>query len=259
MTTTSPRKRFGQNFLHDREFIDNIISAISLSKDDHLVEIGPGLGALTKMLLNIAARFDLIEIDRDLIPKLKEICSKEKSCFIHQCDVLEFDFKSIFIGKKMRLVGNLPYNISTPLLFHALEFKDYIEDMHFMLQREVAERITASPNTRDYGRLSIMVQYHCEAEILFHVPNTAFYPIPKVESSFIRLIPRKTYPHPVKNWKTFENIVREAFNHRRKTIQNCLKKFLSKDDFLSLNIDPIRRPEQLSIEEFVRITNFIAN
>jgi len=252
------RKRFGQNFLHDSSVIQKIVQAVTLSKCDHLVEIGPGEGVLTTAFLKNTLRFDLVELDRDLIPRIKEICREEKSCFIHQHDALDFDFKSIFTGQKMRFIGNLPYNISTPLLFHILEFKDYVQDMHFMLQREVAERIIAQPNTKDYGRLSIMLQYNCEAEMLFDVPPEAFYPIPKVHSSFIRLTPRQVYQNPVASWPIFQNVVREAFNYRRKTISNALKTMLPKKELELLSIDPHARPEQLAIADFVKMSNFLA-
>jgi len=162
----------------------------------------------------------------------------------------------ILTDKKLRIIGNLPYNISTPLLFHLLQYKDNIQDMHFMLQKEVAERLAATPNTKAYGRLSIMVQYHCQVKILFPVPPHSFHPIPKVESAFVQLIPHVICPYPAKNPTLFANIVREAFNHRRKTIHNSLKNLVDKNIWAKLNIDSNARAEQLSIADFVKIANF---
>jgi len=302
------KKRFGQNFLHDETVIKRIVDCVAAQKSDHLVEIGPGHGALTKEFLGAAARFDLIELDRDLIPELTQLCQNQ--CTIHQADVLRFDFNTIlnenrFSGlaqidsssldfplggnesslrsvldihdsseresqqrgkpkceeyiltdKKLRIIGNLPYNISTPLLFHLLQYKDNIQDMHFMLQKEVAERLAATPNTKVYGRLSIMVQYHCQVKILFPVPPHSFHPIPKVKSAFVQLIPHAICPYPAKNPTLFAHIVREAFNHRRKTIHNGLKNLVDKNTWAKLNINSNARAEQLSIADFVKIANF---
>lgn len=248
------KKRFGQNFLHDKTIIQHIVECVATQKYDHLVEIGPGHGILTKEFLGTTTRFDLIELDRDLIPELTQLCQKQ--CIIHQADVLRFDFNNILANKKLRIIGNLPYNISTPLLFHLLQYKDHIQDMHFMLQREVAERLAAPPNTKAYGRLSVMVQYHCQVKILFPVAPHCFSPTPKVESAFVQLIPHTTCPYPAKNIILFANIVREAFNHRRKTIHNGLKNLVDKNTWAKLNIDPNARAEQLSIADFVKIANF---
>ena len=252
-----PRKRFGQNFLQDREIIRKIAQVIYPQKSDKLVEIGPGLGALTLELLPLVDSLDVIEFDRDIIPKLKENAAQYADILhVHQADVLQFDFASLYLNdNKLRIVGNLPYNISSPILFHALKFISIIKDIHIMLQQEVAERIVASPGGKDYGRLSVMVQYHCRGEMLFNISPKAFFPEPKVNSSFIRLTPLEKKAFLAKNFIVFETIVREAFNHRRKTIRNSLKNIISESDLELLGIDSNRRPEELSVDDFVRISN----
>lgn len=253
-----PRKRFGQNFLQDKNIILKIIEAIAPIKTDHIVEIGPGLGALTVQLLPILKTMDVIELDRDLIPKLQTTCRNLGKLNIHQADALQFDFKKLVKNKQLlRVVGNLPYNISTPLIFHLLKQINYIRDMHFMLQKEVARRLAAKPNNKDYGRLSVMVQYFCEITELFTVGPHAFYPVPKVESALVRLVPHEKILLPVKDISILEKVVKLAFNQRRKMISNCLKGLVSNEQFNSLNIDLKLRPEQLSVEDFVRISNII--
>lgn len=249
------RKRFGQHFLEDEGILNKIVYAIAAKQDDHLVEIGPGLGALTKKILSVPKRLDLIELDRDFIAQLKKTCSEHSNCFIHEGDVLRFDLNSIYQKKKMRLIGNLPYNISTPLLFHVSDYNNIIEDMHFMLQLEVAERLSAKPHTKAYGRLSVMMQYYWQIEMLFSVAKEAFYPKPKVESAVVRFTPRKR-SNEVKDLVFFTAIVRQAFNQRRKTIQNSLKNMITKDDLELLNIDLKARAEDLAVEDFIRIANF---
>jgi 16S rRNA (adenine1518-N6/adenine1519-N6)-dimethyltransferase len=245
------KKRFGQNFLHDQNIVQKIIAVIAPKKGEHVVEIGPGLGALTRQLLPILTSMDVIEIDRDVIPKLQNTCAGLGQLNIHQADVLKFDFKKL--GVTLRVVGNLPYNISTPLIFHLLDQIEYISDMHFMLQKEVADRLAAQPGTKIYGRLSVMVQYFCQVTKLFVVPPGAFYPVPKVYSAFVRLTPHKKISVPVKDIATLENIVKLAFNQRRKTIQNSLKTLISGEELINLNINPKLRPEQLSVEDYVKI------
>lgn len=256
-----PRKRFGQNFLQDKAIICDIISAFHPKIDDRVIEIGPGLGALTKLLLENLKHLDVIEIDRDLALELRALFPDPKQLAIHNQDVLAFDLKKLYQQtqtlKKFRIIGNLPYNISTPLIFHLLESSDLISDMIFMLQREVVERLCAKPLTKHYGRLSVMIQYHCEAFPLFSISPEAFYPKPKVTSQLVQLIPHQTPPYPVLDKAMLRNITTAAFNHRRKTIHNALKSYLKNDDFLTLNIDPMLRPEALSLEQFVNITNFV--
>ena len=251
-----PRKRFGQHFLHNTAITHKIVSAINPTADDLLVEIGPGLGALTKHVLPMTSQYHVIEIDRDVVPKLQKKCAELGELVIHNVDALSFNFQELIRNdqQKLRLFGNLPYNISTPLLFHLLDFIDIIEDMHFMLQYEVAERLCAAHGSKIYGRLSIMIQYFCHAQVLFEVPPEAFHPKPKVNSAVIRLIPR-TPIIKVKNMKKFARIVNYAFMHRRKTIRNALKTELSSADLVALNIDPKSRPEQLSVWDFVTIAN----
>ncbi len=258
-----PRKRFGQNFLQDQNIVQKIITAIAPQEGQHIVEIGPGFGALTTQLLPIVKTMDAIELDRDLIPKLQNTCSNLGQLNIHQADVLKFDFKKLgrATGRatsqspvRLRIIGNLPYNISTPLIFHLLKQIDCISDMHFMLQKEVVDRLAAQPGTKIYGRLSVMVQYFCQVTKLFTVPPSAFYPQPKVYSAFVRLIPHKKIPIPAKDIKILENVVKQAFSQRRKTIQNSLKKLISSEQLINLNINPKLRPEQLSVEDFVKIS-----
>ena len=255
---TFPKKRFGQNFLHDKNCIQKIVTAVAIKPHDHLVEIGPGLGALTKELLPLVKYLDVIEIDRDLIPQLESAVKDLGELRVHQADVLQFDFATIAQLNKMRIVGNLPYNISTPLLFHLLKYADIIQDCNFMLQREVAERIVAQPGSKIYGRLSVMVQYYYEPKILFPVKAGSFTPKPKVDSSFIKLIPRVAGLRAHDPMR-FADIVRLAFNQRRKTIKNSVAKMVSSAMLQSLGIDPKIRAEELAMEDFIRISNGKSN
>lgn len=253
-----PRKRFGQNFLQDQNIIRKIVAAINPKSKDHIVEIGPGLGALTKQVLPLAQKMDAIELDKDLIPELEQNCKSLGELNIHQADALSFDFSSLITNNhKIRVIGNLPYNISTPLLFHLLDYIDQIEDMHFMLQKEVVDRLAAPPNTKTYGRLSIMLQYACNVEALFKVPPTAFYPIPKVDSAIVRLIPKTKKNIVAKNLDHLEKIVKLAFGQRRKTIQNSLKPLITTEQLQAINIDPQLRAENLTVDEFVNISNLL--
>ena len=266
------RKRFGQNFLHDPNVIEHIISSIAATGEQHLVEIGPGKGALTEHLVRSAGQLDVIELDRDLIPVLEGQFSACEHFSIHNADALKFDFASLLAEgslhaegsllkahHKLRLVGNLPYNISTPLIFHLLENVNIIEDMHFMLQKEVVERMTAAPGSKIYGRLSILVQYLCHAEQLFIVPPGAFNPAPKVDSAIVLLIPRTDMSKTGKLHNAepadLSFIARAAFSQRRKTLRNNLKKILSAEQITQCDIDPGRRAETLTISEFVALTN----
>ncbi len=251
------RKRFGQNFLHDRHVIDRIVRAIHPKAGERLVEIGPGLGALTLPLLQAAGRLEVVELDRDLIPKLAELCAGKGELVIHSADALKFDFCSLAAEGKLRLAGNLPYNISTPLIFHLLEQARCIDDMHFMLQKEVVERLAAKPDTSDYGRLSVMVQFRCKVEQLFTVPPGAFTPAPKVESAIVRLEPYAEPPVAV-DAAVLEKVVAQAFGQRRKTLRNTLKGLLDAAAIEAAGIDPQRRAETLSLEEFAALANRVA-
>ena len=246
--THRPRKRFGQNFLHDPGVIDRIVRAIDPQPGQRLVEIGPGLGALTGPLLQAIKQMDAIELDRDLVPKLADRFGER--LHLHNADALKFDFGQLAREHRLRVVGNLPYNISTPLIFHLLEQAQYVQDMHFMLQKEVVDRLAASPGGGDYGRLSVMVQQRCRVEHLFNVPPGAFHPPPKVVSAIVRLLPYETPPVPVAEPALFARIVAKAFSQRRKTLRNTLKGELDAESIQTCGIDPTRRAETLSIEEF---------
>jgi 16S rRNA (adenine1518-N6/adenine1519-N6)-dimethyltransferase len=252
----APRKRFGQHFLMDTQVIERLVDVIAPKPGQHIVEIGPGQGALTFPILKKCGEMDAIELDRDLIPILNARSKAVGTLHIHQADALEFDFSTIFKNNKtIRLIGNLPYNISTPLIFHLLEYASHIEDMHFMLQKEVVERLAARSGNSHYGRLSIMVQYHCQVTALFEVPPEAFDPPPRVDSCIVRLIPHQAMDYFAKNYRHFGDIVKQAFSQRRKTLRNCLKTVMEPDDWLTVEIDPQLRPEQLSVKEYVKISN----
>ncbi|MBX2809580.1 MAG: 16S rRNA (adenine(1518)-N(6)/adenine(1519)-N(6))-dimethyltransferase RsmA [Cellvibrionaceae bacterium] len=258
-----PRKRFGQNFLCDQHIIARIIKAIAATGDDNLVEIGPGQGALSAPLLSACPSLQVIEIDRDLIPVLLAQFAKYPDFHIYREDVLKFDFTPLFSSKPLRIVGNLPYNISTPLIFHLLRYTDNdahcIEDMHFMLQKEVVQRLSAGPGDKHYGRLSVMVQYYCQVDYLFTVPPTAFSPQPKVDSAIVRLLPHRQCPHRAENSQHFRHLVNVAFQQRRKTLRNILKPFVDQTQMQQLPVDTQRRPETLSLAEFVKLSNVIVS
>lgn len=253
------RKRFGQHFLHDRHVIQRIVGALQAQPGETLVEIGPGLGALTHDLLRSVGTLDVIELDRDLIAPLEHACAGLGTLRIHNQDALRFDFCSLMQGDtRLRIVGNLPYNISTPLLFHLLAQAHCIHDMHFMLQHEVVERMIAAPGGRTYGRLSVMIQYRCSVQKLFHVGPGAFTPVPKVDSAVIRMVPHATPPVRVTDEAVFEQVVRVAFGQRRKTLRNTLKELLTADEIQALGIDPAIRAEQLSLHDFSILSNAVA-
>lgn len=249
------KKRFGQNFLTDKAIINSLIEAISPQPDDLMVEIGPGLGALTQPLLTKLSHLHVVEIDRDIIQWMQNFYPTDKIS-IHNSDVLKFDFTQI--GQRIRIVGNLPYNISSPILFHLLANTKQIIDMHFMLQKEVVERMVALPSTPEYGRLSVMLQYRLKMEYLITVPPEAFEPAPKVESAFVRCIPHQALPYPAKDEALFAKVVLAAFGQRRKTLRNTLKALLDDEGFSKLNIDSQLRAENLSVSQFVAIANFLA-
>ncbi len=254
-----PRKRFGQNFLHDQNVIERIIAGISPRASDLLVEIGPGQAALTRPLLESGAELHLVELDRDLVSDLRKQFSDCDNITIHACDALKADFREITGGRSFRLIGNLPYNISTPLIFHVLQWHRQIVDMHFMLQKEVVERMAAGPGSRTYGRLSIMTQYRCEVTPLFDVRPGSFSPRPKVCSSIVRLRPLDTPPVEVGSFKKLEQVVTAAFSMRRKTLRNSVRALFTADEILAAGIDPGQRAEQLSLEQFAQLARALPN
>lgn len=253
------RKRFGQNFLHDQNVISKIIRYIHPKPQDNIVEIGPGLAALTSPLIGECQQLTVIELDRDLAAGLPQRVPYPERLTIIEADALKFDFtQCIQPDRPLRIVGNLPYNISTPLLFHLLTFGHMIDDMYFMLQKEVVERITAQPNTKEYGRLSVMIQYYCQTEFLFEVPAGAFNPPPKVKSAVFRLVPYKEKPITANNEQKFAHLVAHVFTQRRKTLRNSLKGMLKEGAFERLQmvgIHEMARPETLTLNQFVLLSN----
>ncbi len=249
-----PRKRFGQNFLIDQGVIFEIINQIHPAREDRLIEIGPGLGALTRPLLARLNELHVIEIDRDIVARLAHDYADSK-LVIHHTDALKFDFGQA--GEKLRIVGNLPYNISTPLLFHLAAFSNHIQDMHFMLQQEVVNRMVAQPSTSEYGRLSLMLQYRYEMAQLLQVKAECFQPVPKVQSAVVSLRPRAQRLIPLQQEHLFAEIISAAFSQRRKTIKNTMGCYLDNHDFDHLQIDPGLRAENLSLEQFATITHYL--
>ena len=254
------KKRFGQNFLTDQGVINSLVGAIAPQAADLMVEIGPGLGALTKPLLQKLKQLHVVEVDRDIIAWMQAEYAKpaysQSNIRIHNADALKFDFSSL--GQGLRVTGNLPYNISTPILFHLLANVSHITDMHFMLQKEVVERMVAQPSTPAYGRLSVMLQYHLQMDYLITVPPGAFEPAPKVESAFVRCVPHATLPFIAKDEAVFAKVVLAAFSQRRKTLRNTLKGLLADEGFSALNIDSQQRAENLSVADFVAIANYLS-
>ena len=246
------KKRFGQNFLVDEQIIADIIRAIRPEAGDNMVEIGPGLGALTRPLLKQLNTLHVVEIDRDIIARLKTDYPQHK-IVIHEGDALKFDIATL--PAPLRIVGNLPYNISSPLLFHFADYAAHISDMHFMLQNEVVERMVAAPSTPEYGRLSVMLQYRFHMEKLLDVPPESFRPAPKVDSAIVRIIPIPRKDILVADEKLFAEIVMAAFGQRRKTLRNTLRSYLAEADFAQLGIDPQMRAENLGYLEYVKICN----
>ena len=252
------RKRFGQNFLQDHNVIYNILANIHANEGEHWIEIGPGLGAITEPLLQKNIILDVVELDRDLVEFLEEKFSQHKNFTIHSADALNFDFAALLEqGEKCRIIGNLPYNISTPLLFHLLDNAHCIEDMHFMLQKEVVNRICAEPGSKKYGRLSVMMQYYCETEQVFDVPPESFNPVPKVMSAIVKLRPHQKAPVDISDIKLLNKVVITAFSQRRKTIRNSLKTLISEQQLDTLGIDPTLRAESITLAEFASISQHI--
>jgi 16S rRNA (adenine1518-N6/adenine1519-N6)-dimethyltransferase len=249
------RKRFGQHFLNDPGIIDAIIGAVHATADDIVVEIGPGQGAITDALARRAGHLHAVELDRDLAARLRARYADSPNVTVHEADALKFDFGAL--GERIRIVGNLPYNISTPLLFHLLDFREHIVDMHFMLQKEVVDRMAASPGSKAYGRLGIMLGCYLSVEALFDVPPEAFDPPPEVNSAVVRLDPLPPGTFEIDNEAALSALVAKAFMQRRKTLRNALRDAVTADDFDALGIDPGLRPEQLPIADYVRLGNYL--
>ncbi len=257
--THRARKRFGQNFLHDSAVIARIIAAVHPQPSDALIEIGPGLGALTRELLPRVDALDVVELDRDVIPLLEQACCGLGTLRVHQADALHFDFAALMrADHKLRVIGNLPYNIATPLLFHLFAQTHAIRDMHFMLQKEVVERMVAAPDTEHYGRLSVMVQFHCAAHKLFTVGPGAFKPEPKVDSAIVRLLPHAVPPVAVSDVVQFSTLVAQAFSQRRKTVRNSLKGTVTDAQFAACGIDPGARAERLALADFAQLSRTLS-
>jgi len=250
------KKRLGQHFLQDPAVIDHIVAIVAPRCDQHLVEIGPGLGAITYPLATECQQLDLIEMDARLLEPLLTNAPPATNIVLHHDDALQFDFNKVQQqNKKLRIVGNLPYNISTPLIFHLINYVNIIEDMTFMLQKEVVQRMTAQPGNHHYGRLSVMLQIHCQATPLFTIEPHAFSPPPKVTSQMIHLKPHADPPYTIDHAEQLSTVVRLAFNQRRKILRNSLRTCISAQALMNLNIDPHWRAEQLSIAQFVQIAN----
>jgi len=253
----APRKSLGQNFLQDPNIIRKIVASLTIKADDMVLEIGPGRGALTELLLPLAKHLHVVEFDRDLCVYWRERAESTENLIVHEADILKFDLNTVLDSsdKKLKLIGNLPYNISSPVLFYLMAYAKRIETQIFMLQKEVVDRMSATPGNKQFGRLSVMLQYRYEIENLFIVPATAFFPPPKVESAIARLTPRATIENPVAEHSDFAFIVKQAFAQRRKTLRNTLKTSLSAEQIESVGVQPIARAETLSVEQFVRLAN----
>ena len=253
MSSHRPRKRFGQHFLMDPGVIGAIVNAVAPREDDVIVEIGPGQGAITRSLAARTSALHAIELDRDLAASLRREFDASSNITIHEADALKFDFGAL--GESMRIVGNLPYNISTPLLFHLINYREHIVDMHFMLQKEVVDRMAAAPGSKTYGRLSIMLGCHFQIDALFDVDRLAFDPAPDVTSAVVRLAPLPAGTFVIENEDRFAKLVAQAFSQRRKTIRNSLRKLVDEATLESVGIDPGLRAEAISITDYVRLAN----
>ncbi len=256
MSVHVARKRFGQNFLVDQQVIADIVAELAVQRADLLVEIGPGLGALTEPLLRRLDHLHVVEIDRDIVVRLQQRHPADRLT-VHAGDALNFDFGTLAgaAGRRLRVVGNLPYNISTPLLFHLASFGCCVRDMHFMLQREVVERMIADPGSGDFGRLSVMLQYRFVIEQLFEVPPEAFSPAPRVHSAMVRLIPRPPEELSAADEKGFATLVSLAFGQRRKMLRNSLKSLVDDGQLAALGVSPTARAEELSVADYLRLAN----
>ena len=254
-----PRKRFGQHFLSDAGIIRRIVQAIAPKPGQHLVEIGPGEGAITLPLLRETGALTVIELDRDLIPRIAASTAPVGKVEIIHADVLGVDFTALAAVRPLRVVGNLPYNISSPILFHCIEHLDAIEDMHFMLQKEVVDRMAAAPGSKVYGRLSVMLQLACRVEPLIEVPPDAFRPPPKVDSAVVRLVPRARAERPLDVQATLERVVRAAFGQRRKTFANAVDGVATVAQIETAGIDPRTRAEQVAADAFVALARVVAS
>lgn len=254
------RKRFGQNFLHDSYIIESIVSAIYPQPDQALVEIGPGLGALTEPVAERLEHMTVIELDRDLAARLATHPFMQSKLNIIQQDAMTVDFAELSrqCGQPLRVFGNLPYNISTPLMFHLFGYTDAIRDMHFMLQKEVVNRLVAGPNSKAYGRLSVMAQYYCNIIPVLEVPPESFRPAPKVDSAVVRLVPHAVLPHPVSDLQVLARITSLAFNQRRKTIRNSLSTLFSVEQLAALGVDATLRAENVSVAQYCLLANWLA-
>jgi 16S rRNA (adenine1518-N6/adenine1519-N6)-dimethyltransferase len=256
--THQARKRFGQNFLQDYRVIQNIIDYAHPQPNEHWVEIGPGLGALTQPLLASGVRLDVVELDRDLVARLQKQFADQPRLRIHSADALAFDFAALAEpGETLRIIGNLPYNISTPLLFHLLASGNAVCDMCFMLQKEVVDRICAEPGSKTYGRLSVMIAYYGAAERLFDVPPESFDPVPKVMSAIVRITPHVRPVVEIGDEQLFSQLVTQAFSQRRKTLRNALKTRVESDVLQQLGIDGDLRPEAISLQEYAAISLYL--
>lgn len=253
------RKRFGQNFLNDDYIVGQIVAAINPQQGENLIEIGPGLGALTRPVIAQSGELSVVELDRDLAERLCSDKSLDTKLIVHQMDAMKADFRELkkYQEKPLRVFGNLPYNISTPLMFHLFEYATDISDMHFMLQKEVVLRLAAAPNSKAYGKLTVMTQYFCKVMPVLEVPPEAFTPAPKVDSAVVRLIPYSEKPYLAKNEQLLEQICSLAFGQRRKTLRNVFKEVLSVEELEHLNIELTLRPENLTVEQYVNIANFL--
>jgi 16S rRNA (adenine1518-N6/adenine1519-N6)-dimethyltransferase len=253
------KKSLGQHFLHERGVVDKIVLAIDPQPGDRLVEIGPGQGAMTFPLLDRQGAMTAIEFDRDLLAPLTAAARGHGDLTLVHADVLDVDFTALAAGTPIRLVGNLPYNLSSPILFHALDHAAAIRDMHFMLQKEVVDRMAAAPGSKVYGRLSVMLQAYCEVTSLFDVGPGAFRPPPKVDSSVVRLVPLAPERIGVENRARFADVVRAAFGQRRKTLRNALRQVCGDDVIMAAGIDPQARAEQLQVADFMRLANRVGD